>query len=133
MSRQIHPGYNRQIGRADWIEKDYVPKADPVTLDWRNHYGVRDDIEYLRKNNMLVEQPFYLMPSIPDEIQVIQNRVGEVIKPLSWQMIYARNQAEFDSLWTQMVEQSNGRGIDREVQWYRDAYNEALTAGAKYE
>jgi putative aldouronate transport system substrate-binding protein len=133
MARQIHPGYNRQMDRGDWIEKDYAPKADPVTLDWRNHYGVRDDIEYLRKNNILAEPPFSLMPPTPDEIQIIQNRVSEVVKPLSWQMVYAKDQAEFDSLWAQLVEQAKGRGIDRENQWYRDAYySEALPAGAKY-
>jgi putative aldouronate transport system substrate-binding protein len=132
MGRQVHPGYNRQMDREDWIEKDYAPAADPVTLDWREHYGVRDDVEYLRKNNMLAEPTFYLMPPVPDDIQVIQNRAGEVIKSLSWQMIYARNQAEFDSLWAQLVEQAKGRGIDREVQWYRDAYTQALAAGEKY-
>jgi multiple sugar transport system substrate-binding protein/putative aldouronate transport system substrate-binding protein len=91
-----------------------------------------DDVDYFTKNNMLVEPPFAPMPVAPDDILLLERRIGEVVQPGSWKMVYARDEAEFNAIWADMVSQAKGIGIDRVNQWYLNAYNASRTAGAKY-
>jgi hypothetical protein len=94
--------------------------------------GAKDDMDYFIKNNMLVEPPYAPMPVAPEDIQLLERRIGEVVQPASWKMVYARNEAEFNSIWADMVSQAKGLGVDRINQWYLDAYNTAKSFGAKY-
>jgi hypothetical protein len=130
--RVVHPVYGRQINGADWIKKDYAPADSALLVDWQKAMNARDDIDYFTQHNMLVPNPFAPMEPAPDNIMLIANRVNEVVNPLSWQMVYAKDQTEFNRLWTEMVEQAKGRNIDTEVQWYREAYARAKATGAKY-
>jgi putative aldouronate transport system substrate-binding protein len=130
--RAIHPVYKRQIDTLDWVKKSFIP-ADPLlTRDWREKMGARDDIDYLYSRNMAVEPSLAPMETPPENIQILENRVGDVVKTLSWQMVFARNQAEFDRLFAQMVEQAKGIGVETVQRWYADAYAKAIMAGAKY-
>jgi UDP-N-acetyl-D-mannosaminuronic acid transferase (WecB/TagA/CpsF family) len=73
------------------------------------------------------------MPTnVPEDIQVLEQRVGQVVQPGSWKMVYAKDEAEFNAIWADMVSQAKGIGIDRVNRWYLDAYTTARTAGAKY-
>ncbi|MDR0730330.1 MAG: hypothetical protein LBF63_01590, partial [Treponema sp.] len=130
--RAIHPAYNRQIDAKDWVKKDYAPGDTALVADWKRLMNARDDIDYFTKHNMAIVPPISSFPSAPDNIRIIQNRVGEVVAPLSWQIVYAKDQAEFDRLWAQLVEQAKGRGLDQADQWYRQAYTEAVVDMAKY-
>ncbi|MDR2374998.1 MAG: extracellular solute-binding protein [Treponema sp.] len=129
--RAIHPVYNRQLNGQDWVKKDYAPADNTLVADWKRLMNATDDIDYFTRHNMAIAVPSISL-SVPDNIQIIQNRVNEVIGPLAWQMIYAKDQAEFDRLWAQLVEQAKGRGLDQADQWYRQAYTEAVADYAKY-
>jgi putative aldouronate transport system substrate-binding protein len=130
--RSIHPTYNRQLSAKDWIKKDFAPADSTLVADWKRAMKANDDIDYFIQHNMAIAPAFTGSLVVPDNIQITQNRVGEVVKPLSWQMVYAKDQAEFDQLWAQMVEQARGRGLDQADQWYREAYAKAVTDFAKY-
>ncbi|MDR0670369.1 MAG: hypothetical protein LBF95_09845 [Treponema sp.] len=130
--RAIHPVYKRQIDTKDWVRKSYIPPDPLLTRDWQEKMGARDDIEYLYSRNMAVEPSLAPMETPPENIQILENRVGEVVKTLSWQMVFARNQAEFDRLFAQMGEQARGIGVETVQKWYADAYAKAVAAGAKY-
>jgi putative aldouronate transport system substrate-binding protein len=130
--RSIHPVYKRQLSGTDWIKKDFAPPDSAIVADWKQVMNALDDIDYFTKHNMLVAPPFTGAVTAPDNITLILNRVGEVVTPLSWQMVYARDQAEFDRLWAQMVEQAKGRGLDQADRWYREAYAKAVADFAKY-
>jgi ABC-type glycerol-3-phosphate transport system substrate-binding protein len=130
--RGIHPVYGRRYDTADWIKKDFAPADTALVADWKRIMNAKDDVDYLDRNNMLVVPPFAPIDPTPDNIMIIQNRVKETVVPLSWQMVYARDQAEFDRLWAEMTEQARGRGLDTVNDWYRDAYARAKVTGAKY-
>jgi putative aldouronate transport system substrate-binding protein len=128
-----HPVYKRRLDRVDWVKKDFAPKDSALDADWKRVMNAEDDLDYFIKNNMLVNPPFAPMPSdVPEDIQTLAKRVGQVVQPASWKMVYARNEAEFNSLWADMVSQAKGIGVDRVNQWYLDAYNAAKAAGSKY-
>jgi ABC-type glycerol-3-phosphate transport system substrate-binding protein len=132
MRRNVHPVYGRRIDTRDWIKKEFAPADSALTVDWQKAMNARDDVDYFIQHNILVNPPYSPMEPVPDNIMLIQNRVNEVVNPLSWQMIFAKDQAEFDRLWTELVEQAKGRNVDTANQWYGEAYARAKTTGAKY-
>jgi putative aldouronate transport system substrate-binding protein len=129
----INPLYKRRADGMDWVTKDHYPKDTALVADWKRVMKAEDDMDYFTKNNMLFVRPFARLPTnVPEDIQTLVNRVGQVVQPTSWKMVYAKDEAEFNSLWADMVSQAKGIGIDRVNQWYLDAYNAAKASGAKY-
>jgi hypothetical protein len=129
----IHPVYKRRLDGMDWVKKAYIPGDSVLDADWKRVMNAEDDRDYFTKNNMIVDVPFAPMPpDIPEDIQVLAQRIGQVVQPASWKMVYARDEAEFNALWADMVSQARGMGVDRVNQWYLDAYNAAKAMGAKY-
>ena len=47
-------------------------------------------------------------------------------------MIFAKDRAEFDSLYAGLVEKAEGMGITSWVDWFRDEYNKNAEFGAQY-
>jgi putative aldouronate transport system substrate-binding protein len=130
--RAIHPVYKRQIDTKDWVKKSFIPQEALLIRDWQEKMKARDDIDYLYSRNMAVEPSLAPMETPPENIQILENRVGEVVKTLSWQMVLARNQAEFDRLFAQMAEQAKGIGVETVQKWYAEAYARAVASGSKY-
>jgi putative aldouronate transport system substrate-binding protein len=129
----IHPVYKRRPDGLDWAKKSYIPGDTALDADWKRVMNAEDDMDYFVKNNMLADVPFAPMPTdVPEDIQVLAQRIGQVVQPGSWKMVYARDEAEFNAIWADMVSQAKGIGIDRVSRWYLDAYTTARTAGAKY-
>jgi hypothetical protein len=90
------------------------------------------DGDYFRQHNMVLEQPFAPMNPAPDNIQEIDARIGDTVKTMSWQMVFARSEAEFNSLWADMVQRAKGIGLDTSINWYRNEYTRSRQASAKY-
>jgi hypothetical protein len=128
----IHPVWNRRLDGSDWIKKDFAPADSALLADWKRVMGAESDLEYYSKNNMLVTPAFAQLPATPDEILLLLQRVGAVVTPESWKMIYAANDAEFESIWRKMVADAKGLGADSINQYYADAYRKAVADGAKY-
>jgi hypothetical protein len=127
-----HPVWNRRLDGEDWIKKDFAPKDSALVADWKRVTGANSDLDYYTKNNMLITPPFAQLPATPEDILLLQQRVGAVVVPESWKMVYAANDAEFESIWRKMVSDAKGIGADRINQYYADAYRKAAADGAKY-
>jgi hypothetical protein len=127
-----HPVWNRRLDGEDWIKKDFAPQDSALVADWKRVMGAGSDLEYYAKNNMLVTPSFAQLPAAPDEILLLLQRVGAVVVPESWKMVYAANDAEFESIWRKMVADAKGIGADTINQFYADAYRKAVADGAKY-
>jgi putative aldouronate transport system substrate-binding protein len=132
-SYSTHPVYKRRIDGLDWVKKSWIPGDTVLDADWKRVMNAEDDRDYFTKNNMMVDPPFAPMPTeVPEDIKLLAQRVGQVVQPASWKMVYAKDEAEFNALWADMVSQAKGIGVDRVNQWYLDAYNKAKADGAKY-
>jgi putative aldouronate transport system substrate-binding protein len=130
--RSVHPVYKRQIDTLDWTRKDFAPPDTALDADWKKVMGAIDDVDYLTQHNMIAVPPFAPMGTPPDDIRQIDSRIGDVVKTVSWQMVYARTQAEFDRLWADMVQRAKGMGLDTSMQWYTQEYARANAFGAQY-
>lgn len=56
-------------------------------------YGVPFNSDYWDK---MEYAPFAPIPPMPDDLEQIAGRVGDVIKTYSWQMVMAENDAEYE-------------------------------------
>lgn len=91
--------------------------------------------EYLEKNDMIGKstQAVSMVVEANDDLQLIMTQIGEVVKKFSWQMVYAKDEAEFESLWTTMTQQADGLGIDQVTEFYTQAWADALEKVKDYE
>jgi hypothetical protein len=133
-SRVVHPGYKRQFNGNDWIQKPEITGStvSAIQADWQRVMGASNDIELFNNRNIVVNADLAPLPPVPDSIQSVNTRVGQVIATMSWQAILAGNEAEFETIWRNMVTEARGRGFDQSVQWYKDAWAQALAAGSRY-
>ncbi|BCJ93260.1 hypothetical protein acsn021_08290 [Anaerocolumna cellulosilytica] len=97
--------------------------------------GAETLAEYVTKNQMVAKstQAVNMIPTISDEMEMTISQIGEVIKKYSWQMIFAKDQAQFDELWNKMVTEAKGLGIDTVTQYYQEAWTNALEVVKEFE
>lgn len=131
-TRAIHPEYNTNMNYLSWEKKDFAPQDTVLEKDWKETMDAKDDVDYVYKNNLYVEAPFAPMPAEPNEIEQINARIGDMVKTISWQMIFAKDQANFESLWNSMAEQAKGMNVETTDQWYQETYQKSLAQGQKY-
>lgn len=91
--------------------------------------------EYLYQNDMVAKSTIAvnMIPPASDEMETRINAIGEIVRDYSWQMVYAKDNTEFESLWTVMVEKAEKQGLYDVESYYKNAWENALTKAAEYE
>jgi multiple sugar transport system substrate-binding protein/putative aldouronate transport system substrate-binding protein len=114
---------------------DYWPaeieKGQTTTQkEWTAKFGAANQVEYLKKNNQIgiVPRVNVIMASDPTDIALIRSQCATITKDTSWKMIFARNEAEFNSLWTNMKTQLNGFGWEKLVQYDMQKFQAVVNA-----
>lgn len=81
--------------------------------EWAEKFGADEPVDYMKANNKLVISPnvSVSLPTDTPDIGVIRNQCNETICDYSWRMIYASNDAEFDSMWDEMSATMDGLGF----------------------
>lgn len=116
----------------------------PSTLD-RNPTLMKQEVsemlggvslaEYLYGHDMVAESTQAVnMVSLKDPVMernILQ--IGEVVKKISWQMVYARNEEEFEELWRNMADQARALGLDEITSYYAEEWFRALKLVEEYE
>lgn len=121
-----------QMGNEFWDKPDYAP-ADTKLVDmWQEDYGAEDQIDYLNQRDAIVVAPAVNYPVMTDDMQQILARVGDIVQPLSWKMVFAKDEAEYEALKAEMIEKAKGVGIDEYVDWFKEAYADALELASEY-
>lgn len=110
----VSPILNAPMNKTTW--KSYLQdNAALLDQNWTKHYdGALSAKEYLIQKNMLASYAIVNVPNLnyDDQLAVKRDQVGEVIKEMSWKMIYAKNDAEFDSLKAEMIQKAKNLGYD---------------------
>ena len=99
--------YNPSYWAAE-VEKN----KNTLTNEWSAKFGAKDPTEYFLKHNMMTVTPQINADLGTDtsDISTIRSQCAQILKDASWKMVYAKDQAEFDSLWTEMKTQLDGLG-----------------------
>lgn len=97
--------------------------------------GVKCLEDYLAKNDMIAKstQAVNMLTPVTDDLEIKITQIGEIVKKFSWQMVYAADEAEFESLWEKMVSQSQQLGLDEVTEYYTAEWEKALELVKNYE
>lgn len=83
-------------------------------LDWIEKMGVKNAMEYLEKNNMVLVAPGanYSTPAEDANITTVRSQCKSTLIDHSWRMIFA-SESEFDTLLTQLQHTLHGLGYEK--------------------
>ncbi|MEB6062323.1 ABC transporter substrate-binding protein [Enterococcus gallinarum] len=87
--------------------------TDPVKEDWsKNMDNAQSTIEYLESHDQLAVAPgaSYVAPEDSSEISTLRNQAKSTIVEYSWKMVFAKDEAEFNSLLKEMQKTADGLG-----------------------
>lgn len=95
---------------------DYIEKtATKLSENWsKQHDNATTTLEYLKDNNKLVVRPGsnYAAPEYDSDVATIKEQCKQIIVANSWQMVFASNENEFNSLLKDMQDTVKGLGYD---------------------
>jgi multiple sugar transport system substrate-binding protein/putative aldouronate transport system substrate-binding protein len=90
--------------------------VNPLTEDWSARMGdATTTVEYLLENDQIVVAPGagFTIPADTSEIETLRSQVKATIVEHSWKMVFAKDEAEFESLLAEMQETANGLGYEK--------------------
>jgi ABC-type glycerol-3-phosphate transport system substrate-binding protein len=96
-------------------------------IEYSSHNVTWRDANSTQAVNMITD------PEPSTDLAMSIAQIGEVVKKYSWQMVFARDQAAFNSLWNQMKTEANGLGMQKVVDYYTGQWNQAVQLVDKYE
>lgn len=94
--------------------------ANPLTEDWSAAMGdATSTMEYLQTNDQILVAPgaSYAAPADSSEIETLRSAVKDIIKQYSWQMVFAENDAKFESLLEELIETADGLGYQQVLEF----------------
>lgn len=89
--------------------------ANTLTEDWSAKMGGETTtMGYLEANDQVLVAPgaSYAAPADDSSTETLRNQVKEIIKQYSWQMVFAENDAQFQSLLDELIQTANGLGYE---------------------
>ena len=97
--------------------------------------GVTTLAEYIQANDMEANstQAVNMIAPLSDDLQLIATQIGEIVKKYSWQMVYASDEAQFESLWETMTSEAKELGLDQLTEYYEAEWAKALELVKDYE
>ncbi|MCF4120195.1 ABC transporter substrate-binding protein [Antribacter sp. KLBMP9083] len=90
--------------------------ANPLTEDWSARMGgATTTMDYLKENDQIIVAPGagFTIPADDAEIEAIRNQVKATIVEHSWKMVFAKDEAEFESLLASLQETAEGLGFEK--------------------
>jgi putative aldouronate transport system substrate-binding protein len=70
--------------------------------------------------------------TLSTDMQDLKTKLGSVIQPTSWKMVYAKDQTEFDTLWKQLQADCKEIGLKTCVDYLSGLYKSSLESVSDY-
>ena len=104
--------------------------ATKTKLEWAARFGADEPAEWMKAHNVMLVRPSVSvsLPSDTPDIELIRNQVGQEVKSASWQMIFAKDEADFDAKWDEMTANLDSLGFEDLYKWDVDKYSVELAA-----
>ncbi len=83
-----------------------------MTKEWTAKYGGENQVKYLLDKGMLTVIPSVSVSLVSDttDIGLVRAQCGQLVKNTSWQMVFAKDEAEFKAMWQDLKTQLDGFG-----------------------
>lgn len=90
--------------------------------------------EWLESRNMILKEneAVNMLPEVSSAMRSKCSRIGQVVREMSWNMIYAQSEEQFQDLWKQMQSRSQMLGIDIVSEYYQSIWKVALMREKTY-
>lgn len=132
----VNPKTQEPINYKLWAstKKYNIANQTKLEKDWSSVTGFQYPIDYVRGKNMIQEMPLAktLITPMTDEISSAAARIGDIVKANSWKMVFAKNDAEFESLYNEMKTKADGLGLKTVYESSLDGWGKAQAIGDKY-
>lgn len=107
---------------AQWTEVETVKSDTENFAAWKETTGYDSWQDWLAAEDAFVENSDLVNTlnfcTIPDDTrQFTIDSIRDVVVTASWKMVYAKDQAEFDSIWDQMIADCEGLGAQEIIDW----------------
>lgn len=110
--------YNRYF----W-ESEQVPAKTEIEKSWREWANASTPDKYMQSTNYyVIPGSLYASNSMPKDLELQNKQIMECIKNGSWNAIYAKTDAEYDSVVSKMISDAKSYGYDEVNKFY---YKEA--------
>lgn len=133
----MNTAINALVDNTYGVTIDEYSNNNNLYKEWAEHYGGGFDfpMDYMAANNMYVkDMTFYqFMPTLPDDLVLIQEAAGAIVQQAGWKMVYAADEAEFESIWQQMKSDALALGAEEVQNWYYENAAIARELCAPYE
>ena len=98
--------------KISWESEQLPPQTD-IEKRWRDWAKASTPDKYMQTTNYRVSPgSLYTGAGVPDDLSMKWNQVAECVKTETWNAIYAKNDAEFDSIVKKMIKDSKSYGYD---------------------
>ncbi|MFV0527568.1 MAG: ABC transporter substrate-binding protein [Lachnospiraceae bacterium] len=107
----VEPKTNEAYDYTTW-ETTIADEQTPLSQDWQEHMGATTTMEYLQMNDMIMVAPgsSYSIPEADSNIATVRGQCKSVIIDNSWKMVFAKDDAEYDSLVKETQDTAEGLG-----------------------
>ena len=105
-----------------WTEGKEIVTACENFESWKKTTGYNTWMELLEDkgafyaSSPISEYRFY-MGTPEDSMQLVIDSLKDVVVTASWKMVYAKDDAEFDKIWDQMIKDCEGLGAQNVIDW----------------
>lgn len=98
--------------------------------DWQAKFGAEEPVDWMRNNGKLLVSPNVSVarPNDTSEISVIRSQCGDTLCDASWRMIFAKDDAEFDSMWDAMATEMDGYGFQELLEFDKQKWQPTVDA-----
>ena len=110
--------------------KEWEKEQDKTKAEWQEFFGAENPVDYMKKHDMLQASPSvgFAPPEDSLDIQTKREDVNTQLCTYTWKMIFAKDEAEFESLWDEMIEKMDGFGYKELYEYDCGVYQVELDA-----
>lgn len=125
--------YGTVIASSEW--DSYVAPVSKLDADWTAITGYARAVDQVLAGNNYTTVPLAvnLVGALPDEMQMIATQIGDVVKTQSWLAVYAKDEAEFNTIVSDMIVSAQELGLDELMEYNVSAWNKAVEMAASYQ
>ena len=111
----VNPDNGERFASKFWSSYKAKEKEEDITkTEWQEHFGAENAVDYMLKHGMLEPSPNVGFAPSPDEgeIKSLRPEINGKLCEYTWKAIFAKDDAEFESLWDEMITVLDGFDYD---------------------
>lgn len=125
----VNPITNEPYGVSNWA----TYKENTIGAwkkDWQAKYGADEPVDVMKKNGQIAISPnvSVALPSDTPDITTIREACYKIFKEYSWKCIFAADDADFEAIWNEMVNQMDAYDYDQLVEFDKAKWQKELDA-----